>query len=160
MRNEQPIEVKLLADFVDGKPIYEAVPAIKVGENRFKLTASPGFSPGFARGDEIEAAPSETVGYKIVKRSGNICIQLFLFECTPQDKVKIADLANSIGGWLDGGSDRPDGHLLVLTIPVDVGFELMEKMMNKIQANFTMDKWMYGNVYDTRDGVTPLNWWA
>lgn len=33
-------------------------------------------------------------------------------------------------------------------------------MMEKACSAFPVDKWMYGNVYDVNDGVTPLNWWV
>jgi hypothetical protein len=152
--------VKLLADFIDGKPIYETVPAEKVGPNRYRLQASPGFAPGVASGDEIELRPSDVRGFKILSRSGNICIQLFLRECTPDDKQHITTIIESIGGWLDGGAggkSRPS--LLIYNIPVQVGFTLIEEAMAEISEDFAIDRWTYGNVYDPCDGVTPLNWW-
>jgi hypothetical protein len=151
--------VKLLADFVDGKPVYETIPAEKIGPNRYRLQASPGFAPGVANGDEIELAP-DMHAYRVLKRSGNICIQLFLRECTPDDKQQITDIMESIGGWLDGGAGANNRlSLLIYSVPVQVGFTLMEDAMAEIAEDFPIDQWAYGNVYDTRDGVTPLNWW-
>jgi hypothetical protein len=49
--------------------------------------------------------------------------------------------------------------LLIFTIPVSVGFSTIERTMDEISARFRVDQWIYGNVYDTKDGVTPLNWW-
>ena len=151
--------VKLLADFVDGKPIYETLPAEKLGPNLYRLQASPGFAPGVASGDEIELAP-DMHSYRVLKRSGNICIQLFLRECTPEDKEQITDIMESIGGWLDGGAgEKALPSLLIYNVPVQAGFALIENAMAEIAEDFAIDQWMYGNVYDTRDGVTPLNWW-
>src|SRR5262245_33064568 len=71
-------EVKLIAEYRNGQPVYEAVPATQVGANRYRLTASPGFAAGVASGDDIELAPQAPLGYRVVKRGGNVCIQLFL----------------------------------------------------------------------------------
>jgi hypothetical protein len=153
------VEIKLLADYYDGKPVYEAVPAIKIAGNRYRLVASPGLAPGAASGDEVEAACAGGSGYRVVKRSGNLSIQLFLKECSLADRTKIVHEIEFIGGWLDGGGEAKSGHLLVFTIHVSRGFDTIERAMAKIVAEFPVDKWMYGNVYDTRDGITPLNWW-
>lgn len=156
---DENVEVKLLADYLDGRPVYESVPATRVGENRYRLRCSPGMAPGVASGDEIELSPAERTGYRVVRRSGNISVQVFLYRCNDDDRRGITKLVEHVGGWLDGGHDSPSGHLLVFTIPLSVGFEAIEAAMERVKAEFGVEKWMYGNVYDTRDGVTPLNWW-
>lgn len=156
---DESVNIKLLADYLDGKPVYESVPATKIGENRYRLKCSPGMAPGVASGDEIELAPSERTGFRVLKRSGNVCVQLFLHRCDNDDRAEITKLVRDIGGWLDGGHDSPSGHLLIYTIPVSIGFGNIERVMTQLSEKFPIEKWMYGNVYDTRDGVTPLNWW-
>ena len=64
-----------------------------------------------------------------------------------------------IGGWLDGGMDEGQNVLLVFTVPVHVGFRTIEEAIAKIGEKIKLDAWYYGNVYDHRDGKTPLNWW-
>lgn len=153
-------EVKLFVDVCDGKPVYEMVPSRKIGPNHYLLLASPGFATGVASGDEIEFVPSEKTGYRVVKRSGNICVQLFLNKCEQHERLMIADIVRAIGGWLDGGKDSLGiGSLLIFTIPISKGFGAIEQAMSQITERFDVDRWMYGNVYNTADGTTPLNWW-
>ena len=82
---------------------FEVVLAVKIGENRFRITASPGFAPGVASGDEIEMSPSHPEGYRILKRGMNVCVQAFFTECTQRDGEYITKRFEEIGGWLDGG---------------------------------------------------------
>ncbi|HEX8521952.1 MAG TPA: DUF4265 domain-containing protein [Tepidisphaeraceae bacterium] len=151
--------VNLLMDYVEGKPLYESVPALKISENRYKILASPGFAPGVAKGDEIELSSIEKAGYRILRRSGNLAVQLFLRRCSPEERKRIVNVVQNIGGELDGGKDGEAGHLLIFTISVSAGFDVIESTMQRIAEHYPVDRWMYGNVYDTKDGVTPLNWW-
>jgi hypothetical protein len=160
--DKENTEIKLLIDACGETPAYEMVPAQQIGPRHYRILASPGFAPGVASGDEIELVPFEKSGYRVVRRSGNICVQLFLKSCGPQDRAGITDIIRAIGGWLDGGKDLKgpgSGCLLIFTIPVSAGFEAIEQAMLRITESFDVDKWMYGNVYDPADGRTPLNWW-
>jgi hypothetical protein len=152
-------EVKLLMGHHDGRPLYDLVPAVPLGERRYRIVSSPGFAPGVAAGDEIELTISELTGYRVLRRGGNVCVQLFLSPHEPLDRRAIAARVEAIGGRLDGGKDGETGHLLIFTIPVTAGFGAIERAMEDISASHPVDRWMYGNVYDTRDGKTPLNWW-
>lgn len=155
----QVVDIELVAEIRDGKRVYESVPAVRIGENRYRLLHSPGFAPGAASGDEIEVDQSEVSGFRVVKHSGNLCVQLFLSKCDCEERTTIVGIVESVGGWLDGGYDDPAGTLLVFTIPVSSGFDAIEAAMIRIAAECAVDRWLYGNVYDMRDGVTPLNWW-
>lgn len=62
-------------------------------------------------------------------------------------------------GWLDGSSDSNSGMLLIVTMPIEVGFARMEELISRIEEITKVDEWMYGNVYSEHDGKTPLNWW-
>jgi Domain of unknown function (DUF4265) len=70
-------EIELICDFREGRPVRERIPVDQIGENQYRLVGSPGFVPGVASGDEIELTPGEGLGYRVKKRSGNLCIQLF-----------------------------------------------------------------------------------
>jgi hypothetical protein len=152
-------EIKLPVDLSGDNPVFEILPAEEIAPNHFRITASPGFASGVASGDEIELYATEK-GYRILRRSGNICVQLFLADFVTEKDSFILELITSIGGWLDGGTsvNRKSGRLLIITIPVAVGFKKIEGVMSEIKSNCNVDSWMYGNVYDA-DGMTPLNWW-
>jgi hypothetical protein len=61
----------------DGSPFYESILVEVLGENRYRVAASPGLAEGMAAGDEIELAPDEALGYRLLKRGGNISVQFF-----------------------------------------------------------------------------------
>ena len=61
----------------DGRPFYESILVDVLGENRYRVAASPGLAQGMAAGDEIELTPDERLGYRILKRGGNVSVQFF-----------------------------------------------------------------------------------
>jgi hypothetical protein len=109
-----------------------------------------------AAGDEIQLDEEEPLGYRILRRGGNISIQFFwqgdLKKCLREMEPK----AKAIGGRVDGESPG----LLVFTIPASAGFPAIEKIFYDAEARYPECRWMYGNVYDPADGETPLNWWV
>ncbi len=46
-----------------------------------------------------------------------------------------------------------------MSLPVSVGFPVIENVMERFLQAQPESEWYFGNVYDRRDGVTPLNWW-
>ncbi|MDR3659728.1 MAG: hypothetical protein P4L86_04845, partial [Mycobacterium sp.] len=62
--------------------------------------------------------------------------------------------------WLDGKLESANEWLLVYTIPVSSTFAKIEGVMAYAQQKFPGCRWFYGNVYDPKDGTTPLNWWV
>jgi hypothetical protein len=42
---------------------------------------------------------------------------------------------------------------------VSCGFAEIEKVLEEAVQAHGAAAWMYGNVYDPQDGITPLNWW-
>lgn len=160
MNDKNIIDLKLPLGHVSGKEAFESVPAEALGEGVFKILASPGFAPGFAAGDEVEISGGGPNCIIIKHRGGNVCVQIFFKKLPEDDRSKIDSEMSLIGGWLDGGKEGIAGHLLIYTIPIRVGFKRIENVMERIADRFSVDRWMYGNVYDTRDGVTPLNWWV
>jgi hypothetical protein len=61
----------------------------------------------------------------------------------------------AIGGRVDGESHG----LLVFTLPASAGFGVIERIFRDAERQYPECRWMYGNVYDPTDGITPLNWW-
>lgn len=152
-------QLKLIARIKDGKPIYEVVPAKPLGKDRFEILSSPGFAPGFARGDVVRTAPDEDLGYVVEKRGGYFCVQAFFKTYAAQDFPEIKHLVEKGGGLLEGGLDSAAGKLLIIAFPSRVGFDAIKAVMDGIGKRYLLSEWFYGNVYDTKDGKTPLNWW-
>ena len=61
-----------------------------------------------------------------------------------------------LGGVLDGQIERG----MVFTIPIAAGFPAIESVFNEFVSSHPGTEWLFSNVYDPRDGVTPLNWWV
>ena len=49
--------------------------------------------------------------------------------------------------------------MIVFTIPVSAGFAAVARMFDSVVAQHPGSQWLYGNVYDPKDGKTPLDWW-
>src|SRR5690606_20433663 len=89
---KNPMEIKIIAEFRNGQPLYEVLPAVHLSGNRYLLTGSPGFATGIASGDEIELTEEERLGYRVLKRGGNVCVQLFLDHCSIPDREAITSI--------------------------------------------------------------------
>jgi len=117
---------------------------------------SPGLTDGLAAGDEIELTDKELCGFRVVKRSGNLCIWVFLGSEDQLTRAKDGELCRAVealGGYLDGGTHRS----LIFTIPFRAGFAAIEKTFNTLVPKIPGATWSYGNVYDPED--KPLKWW-
>jgi hypothetical protein len=137
----------------------EAILASPLGGSRFVIDASPGMVEGIAAGDEIEIAPGEQLGYRVLKRGGNLCVWFYFprpVDETHPDVFELSTSVEALGGWLDGGYAR----MVVFTIPVSVGFAAVEAVLDAAVARHPESTWLYGNVYDPADGKTPLGWWS
>jgi hypothetical protein len=136
----------------------ELLPAVVVGSGRYRLLASPGYVEGLAAGDEFELSADAPQGYRVLSRSGNLCIWFYFHRDVDAGSAETADLSRTavaLGGRLDGGWSR----MLVLTVPLSVGWDRIEASLNAAVERFGGSSWLYGNVYDPSDGVTPLRWW-
>lgn len=136
-----------------GKPVYEEVVVEPLSNHLYRLVQSPGLVLGVAADDIIEVTPDRR--HKVVTRGGNLCIQLFSRERIDEIERFSNPLFAAIGGRLDGKVTKE----LVYTVSVSVGFATVQGIMEKITGEFPFAKWYYGNVYDPRDGITPLDWW-
>jgi hypothetical protein len=147
--------VLLLIEYRDGRPLKEPVHAEALGSQRFRLLHSPGFVQGIAAGDEFRLL-TEDGAFEVLHRAGNVAVQVFSPEPVASFRAELTQRVESLGGVLDGGIEQG----LVFTIPVRVGFRMIEALFNRAAAEHAGLEWYYGNVYDPRDGVTPLNWWS
>ena len=155
-----PIHVRLLAGTKSsGEPVLEAVPAAPAGQPQtFVLTATPGLATGCAAGDVVRVANDGT--FIVSQRGGNLGVQVVAPAET--DETGFASLTaaiESLGGYLDGGSDSPHTALRVFTVPVAAGFLPVEAALNAFVEQHPDATWSYANVYDPEDGITPLGWW-
>ena len=139
-----------------GEAVREELLVDRLGSSRFRLVASPGLVLNLAAGDVFDLEPPGPDGperFAVLERGGNLCIHLY----TSRDVKALLGQIESIGGWHDGGVPS---KLVVLTIPAKAGFAQIDAVLNRwVEANEPAE-WYYGNVYDPKDGVTPLNWWA
>lgn len=136
----------------------EVLPVVAIGGGRYVLLASPGFVEGLAAGDEFELDASAAGGHRVIRRGGNLCVWFYHAEPVEESATATADIrlvAESLGGRLDGGYS----HMLVLTVPLAAGFDAVADAFDAAVRRHAGSAWLYGNVYDPSDGMTPLNWW-
>lgn len=140
-------------DRTNGTPVFEELHVEELGPGLFALLQSPGLVLGVAAGDVLEVADRRI--QSVLSRGNNLSIQIFPGTAgIAAERAATTEIAG-LGGWLDGKSE----HQLVYTIPVSVGFPAVEAVLDKLAALHPPLEWYFGNVYDPRDGVTPLNWW-
>jgi hypothetical protein len=140
-----------------GSQAVEQVPVEELGPNHFRLLHSPGMVEGLAAGDEIEIARDEELGFRVIRRSGKVCAWFYMDVRERQllENHPIRQDVEELGGRLDGGAPG----LLVFTFPPPVNLARIEEVLSGWVTKIPGSSWMFGNVYDPRDGKTPLNWW-
>src|SRR5690348_3676893 len=104
--------INLIAEVRNGQPVYENVLVTKIENNGFRLVRSPGLVPGMAAGDEFELNSHEAHGFRLLKRGGNVCVQLFLINNAVQCRQTVVPLVEQLGGWLDGETAGITSHML------------------------------------------------
>lgn len=137
----------------------EWLPVEVLGLGRYRLRASPGWVEGLAAGDEFELCDDAPVGYRVLRRSGNLCAWFYFTHDVHEESPETLDLrrhVGALGGWLDGGYSR----MLVFTVPLAAGWAAIAGAFDAAAARYPGSTWFYGNVYDPGDGETPLNWWV
>ena len=151
------IEILLPAlDKLGRQSLEELLPAEPLGGDRFRLLASPGIVEGLAAGDEVELAPADPRGFRVLRRGGQLCVWVYLPEPPPeQADARLSLAATILGGYLDGGNT----NLRVLTVPVSAGFKQVEAELGAAVAELPGSIWAYGNVFDRQNGDRPLGWW-
>lgn len=138
-----------------GSPVYEKVIVTQLQNGNYQLLASPGMVLGLAANDIFRLNKEEYGAFVIVDRGRNVCIQIFKQYDIDAVESYVTPLIVELDGKLDGKSKKQ----LVYTVLVDKGFGTIEAILNHSVAKFPDMEWLYGNVYDPTDGVTPLNWW-
>ncbi len=147
--------VELFAGYQpDGTPVVERLPVKVLEDNSCQLVRSPSFVQGIASGDVIKLH-KEDRAFELVRRSGNLCIRIIAKEDISAIAEDITPLLEKLGGELDFENER----MLVFSIHVSCGFKTIEALLNDHIGDETESMWAYGNVYDPKDGETPLDWW-
>lgn len=146
--------LNLLIEYRRGKPVFEPVHVELLADGIFRLLYSPGLVLGIAAGDEFRLV-GQSGEFEITKRSGNLAIQVFSENSVYDIKEEFEASVKTIGGTLDGCVENG----MVFTLPLDAGFQEIENLFNSLISKKDGVNWYYGNVYDPKDGVTPLNWW-
>lgn len=146
--------VNVVADHVDGSPVFEELLVDDLEQSRFRLLASPGLTLGLAAGDEILVDPSDGT-FTLVERGGNLAVWLYTNEGMDDAVESVAAAISQLGGRLDGLNRK----LVVFTVPAATGFPAVEEIFYRFVDENPGSEWFFGNVYDPTDGVTPLNWW-
>jgi len=136
----------------DGNPVAERL-SVRVNEDdSCQLVKSPAFIKGIASGDTIKLEQG-TQDFTLVKRSGNLAIRVISRDDIGDVAEQLTPALEKLGGELDIETPR----MLVYSIHVSCGFTEIEAILNKVASDSVI--WLYGNVYDPKDGQTPLNWW-
>lgn len=136
----------------DGQPIVERLPVKELPDNTLQLVRSPGFVQGIASGDIIRL-DNNSREFEIIQRSGNLSVRVY----TKGEVEPLIEQLESPITQMGGDLDTETPRMLVYTIPVTAGFAAIEQLFNGVLDDNST--WQFGNVYDPRDGVTPLNWW-
>lgn len=143
-------------------PGSEHVPARRLSNEEWEITRSPLYATEVASGDIIRTTDADVGGFEIVRRGGNVCVQLYLGENEADDAKATSDLAEEIGVLvkpLNGRVDATTAGLIALTIPVSAGFHTIEGVLEIAVEKSLGAQWQYANVYDPVSGE-PLGWWS
>ena len=136
-----------------GQPVVERLAVRQNEDDSFQLVKSPAFTRGLASGDTVKMLP-ESKEFEILQHSGNLCIRVYAKQGLGVISEQLTPALEKLGGELDTETPR----FLVYSIHVSCGFTAIEELLNK-HVHGNECAWVYGNVYDPADGVTPLNWW-
>ena len=137
----------------DGSSVVERLQVIE-SEEGLVLARSPAFIKGVAKGDLI-AFNEEDHSFELKKRAGNICVKVMGHDVISELNQDLTPVIEKLGGELDVETER----MLVYSIHVICAFQKIENILNDYIDEDEEQIWLYGNIYDPKDGVTPLNWW-
>src|SRR5690606_21604900 len=93
--------------------------------------------------------------FRVLRRSGQLAIRVFRKSAIDDLERELTPEVEKLGGRLELASERA----LVYTLHVNIGFSAAESLFDGFMGRFAGTVWYYGNGYDPKDGVTPLNWW-
>lgn len=138
----------------DGQTVVERLPVKVLEDDSCQLVKSPAFVQGLASGDVIKLQ-EDRQQFELVRHSGNLAIRVLAMEGLEDIAEALIAELEKLGGALDSETER----LLVFSIHVSCGFGQIEDILNRYCNELEECSWTYGNVYDPKDGTTPLNWW-
>ena len=139
-----------------GQPVMEKVPVLPGSEpGQHHVLKSPLFVRNLARGDTFQVDPSGQGRFRVRERSGYLALRVFRREGIGQVEEWLAPQVEK----LEGSCDLATSNALVFSVHVNNGFAAIEQLFDNAASTFAGTLWYYGNVYDPKDGVTPLNWW-
>ena len=150
-KNTVDIEIYLMT--IDGTVHTEKLPAYALGNNTYEIISSPGIAFNIAKGDIVEILSRE-VPPKIIKRGGNICVQVYSLQLLSY--INVSDFEYEVQEKLCGTLDGMTANNLAFTIPLSAGFTSIENLFDAFTSE-NESGWSYGNIYDEED--VPLNWW-
>ena len=133
-----------------GKPAFEPVHVVRLVGNRYRVEFTPGLAYGIAAGDEIEVG--DDGHYSVLARGGNVAVRV-LWTTSVLDARELTEAVEQLTGRLDGRVDKG----LAYTLPVEIGFNAIEKVFGGFVADHPDCVWEYGNVY-AEDG-SAIGWW-
>lgn len=137
----------------------EVIQAVRLCPHQFRLLYSPGVVEGVARDDLIEFSDSDPKGFTVLHHSGFLCVWFFFKEQGRNqgpdgDRVRAA--VEKFGGLYDGSGNTN----LVFSVPVSLGFPIIETLFNDLEGQYQGSSWLFGNVYDPWNDFKPLGWWS
>jgi hypothetical protein len=142
-------------------PGAEVVPARNCDNEIWEILKSPLYATEVAAGDIIKVVDKELGTFEMIRRGGNVCVQFYL----PINKSDCVNLTSSVAEFIEekletiGGSiDGRTIGLITCTLPISLGFQLIEDTFIETVSAFPGSQWQFGNVYDPTTGE-PLNWW-
>lgn len=138
----------------DGRPAFEEVLVDSADGGEYLLLRSPGLVQGLAAGDRFVLEADRSV--RVTRRGWNLCVQIYSNDSLDALERQLEQPLLRLGGRLDGKT----ANLLVYTVPAKAGFSAVESILQEHVTSSSGAEWYFGNVYDERDGVTPLNWWT
>ena len=129
----------------------EPVHAVPLGGSNYRVVYSPSIVYGIAAGDEIDTDAEGN--FSVLRRGGNLAVRVL---CAAGVDGFADDLCLSVEG-LGGRLDGKVRNGLVFTIPLEAGFEAIERLFGEFTSMHSSTVWEYGNVYN--EAGQPLLWW-
>ncbi len=140
----------------EGQHVLEQLEAkVLDKEGYYEILKAPLFVRNLARGDVIATGPQAQGTYTLIQRSGNLAIRIFSKNKLDELELVLTPEVEKLDGSLDIQTPRA----LSYSLHVNLGFAVIEALFDNMMASFADTVWYYGNVYDPRNGLNPLNWW-
>jgi hypothetical protein len=126
-----------------GKPVFEVLPAVRIGEDRYELLGSPGLALGCAAGDVIRR--SSDGRFVVERKGGNYCVQAAgaggpLPEAGLQALSELALRFEGMAEW------PPNRRFAVLTLPDSISVTDLESALDAWANGIPNVQWWFGNL--------------